>query len=289
MSVALLIFSLGEVEGVLRNIRSLREVVDEIVIVDSSPPVDYEALQSHTSRYSAKVYRALPLGFPEPLRPFGLSKVESDYTLILDADEEASDGLRSDLRGLHEYEAYVLPRFEEGLKSYTYHLRLLRPSAVRYHHRSFDFPDVLGQVGRLDKSHRIVHHANYSDYLIEKARAQRYFTIENVERPFNRQYGHSCATWSLGRVSERLHSTAAIRSARGGFSLGCPTLRGTSCMPLLSKSNVTEASSATSDLTILRTLTNSLARSDGMLAESMFTRTCCGTVSATENRRTLCQ
>src|SRR6266516_407297 len=210
MSVALLIFSLGEVEGVLRNIRSLREVVDEIVIVDSSPPVDYEALQSHTSRYSAKVYRALPLGFPEPLRPFGLSKVESDYTLILDADEEASDGLRSDLRGLHEYEAYVLPRFEEGLKSYTYHLRLLRPSAVRYHHRSFDFPDVLGQVGRLDKSHRIVHHANYSDYLIEKARAQRYFTIENVERPFNRQYGRESLTARFGRRSVSVPLTRGL-------------------------------------------------------------------------------
>ncbi|HYT01152.1 MAG TPA: glycosyltransferase [Thermoplasmata archaeon] len=210
MSVAVLIFCLNEVEGVLRNIRSMQEFVDEIILVDSSSPEDHEALRSLASPYSAKIYHALPLGFPEPLRPFGLSKVESDYALILDADEEASVGLRSDLRDLHEHEAYVLPRLEEGLRSYTYHLRLLRPAAVRFRYRSFDFPEVLGHIGHLDKSRRLIHHADYSNYLTEKARAQRYFTIENVERPFNRQYGRESLTTRFTRRSVSVPLTRGL-------------------------------------------------------------------------------
>src|SRR6266571_6008151 len=161
MSVAVLIFCLNEVEGVLRNIRSMQEFVDEIILVDSSSPEDHEALRSLASPCSAKIYHALPLGFPEPLRPFGLSKVESDYVFMLDADEEASETLMSNLRHLRDCDAYVVPRFEEHLSSYTYQLRLFRREAIRNQRRSFDFPVVLGRVGWLEKTHRINHHADY--------------------------------------------------------------------------------------------------------------------------------
>jgi len=225
MSVALLMFNLNEPDGIVRNLRSMQGVVDEIVIVDSSPPADHETLLRLTSPFSVKVYHVLPLGFPEPLRPFGASKVESDYALILDADEESSERLKADLRKLNSDDAYVLPRFEEQLRSYTFHLRLFRPTGVRYCKRSFDFPEVDGRVGRLGKSHRIVHHANYGNYFEEKSRAERYFTIENVERPFNRRYlqealtlrfrGRSVAIPFADRVQDRPDAPLSSPSARG--------------------------------------------------------------------------
>src|SRR5437773_5492950 len=95
MSVALAIFCLNEVERVLGGIRSMLGVVDEIVVIDSSPPVQHERLLHLTKASGVKIFHAPPIGFPEPLRPFGLSKVDSDYALILDADEEITESTRS--------------------------------------------------------------------------------------------------------------------------------------------------------------------------------------------------
>jgi len=181
-------FNLDQNEGILRNIRTLRQAVDEIVVVDSSSVEQHEILVRLTREYSVRVYHVLPLGFPEPLRPFGLSKVKSDYVFMLDADEEASETLMSNLRHLRDCDAYVVPRFEEHLSSYTYQLRLFRREAIRNQRRSFDFPVVLGRVGWLEKTHRINHHADYESYLADQSRARRYFTIEIVERPFTRRY-----------------------------------------------------------------------------------------------------
>ena len=128
MSVALVIFCLDEVERVLVSIRSMLGIVDEMVVIDSSPPIEHGRLLHRTKTSGVKIYHVVPIGFPEPLRPFGLSKVDSDYALILDADEEITDPLKDDLRDLNEFEAYVLPRLEAGLGSYTFvfcvHLQL---------------------------------------------------------------------------------------------------------------------------------------------------------------------
>src|SRR6267143_6931014 len=201
MSVALLIFSLNEVERVHRSIDAMRGIFDEIVLVDSSSPSDYESLHRLIVGSGVKAYRAIPMGFPEPLRPFGLSKVKSDFALILDADEEPTDRLKRDLALLNECAAYVLPRLEVELRSYTYHLRLMRPSAVRFSRRSFDFPEVQGRTGRLGKTHSIVHQAKYSNYFGEKSRAERYFTIEGAERPFTRSYLQEALTLRFGNRS----------------------------------------------------------------------------------------
>ena len=225
MSVALLMFNLSEPEGILRNLRSMQGVVDEIVIVDSSPPAEHETLLRLMSPYSVRVFHVLPLGFPEPLRPFGTSKVESDYALVLDADEEPSERLKADLRKLNTDDAYVLPRFEEQLRSYTFHLRLFRPTAVRYRKRSFDFPDVDGRIGHLGKSHRIVHHANYRGYLDDKSRGERYFTIENIERPFNRRYLHDALTLRFWGRSVSVPFAARLQD-RPDAPLSSPATRG---------------------------------------------------------------
>ena len=43
-TVALLMFSLNENDGILRNARAFANIVDEIVIVDSSSPEGYQGL-----------------------------------------------------------------------------------------------------------------------------------------------------------------------------------------------------------------------------------------------------
>ena len=127
---ALLMFNLDEAEGILRNVRRLRSAVDEVVVVDSSSPEGYHRLLAAVEPYAVCVHRVLPLGHVDPLRPFGVSKVKSDRVLLLDADEEPSPALVADLRDLAEHDAYVVPRYEEALRAYTFHLRLFRRDAV---------------------------------------------------------------------------------------------------------------------------------------------------------------
>ncbi len=187
-TLALLMFNRDETEGTARNIARLRAVVDEVVVVDSSSPTGNLELRAAVEPLGAHVYRALPLGHPEPLRPFGVSKVTADYIFLLDADEEPSPGLVEQLRKLTEHKAYVIPRFEVELHGFTHHLRLFRRDAVHFAGRSFDFPVVEGTVGHLDRAHAILHHAHMDTYFSDKSRAKRYFVVENYERPFTRRY-----------------------------------------------------------------------------------------------------
>jgi hypothetical protein len=217
-------FNLNEGEGISRNVESLANIVDEIVIVDSSAFDEYEKLVRSLEGSGAIVYRTIPMGFVDPLRPFGLSKVKSDFVFLLDADEETSEHLKLDLRNLTEFDAYVLPRLEIQLRSYSYHLRIFRRAAIRYSGRSFDFPRVTGRIGYADRAHRIIHHADYRKYFDDKARAERYFTIENVERPFSRRYLKELLSLRLGGKSVSFPLIERLRNDPGS-RLSSPAVR----------------------------------------------------------------
>jgi len=86
-------FNRNENEGIIRNVRLLHNAVDEIVIIDSSDPEKEEQLKESLKSFNVKIYRALTLGYADPLFYYGISKTSSDYILKLDADEEPSKEL----------------------------------------------------------------------------------------------------------------------------------------------------------------------------------------------------
>ncbi len=200
----LLMFNLDETPGIVRNAACMRSLVDEIVVIDNSSPESHRALVSAVEPYGAKVYRALPLGYADALRAFGVSQVSADYVLQLDADEELSPRLAEDLRRLTDHDAYVVPRYEIGLRSYTYHMRLFRRAAARFAGRSYDFPEVHGTVGYLPREWSILHHARFDTYFSDKSRARRYFTVESYERPFTPGYLAEAFSLRIGSRSVRL-------------------------------------------------------------------------------------
>lgn len=118
-ALALLMFSLNENEGVMRNVRLLRDEVNEIVVIDSSRKESYLELLGQAEEYGVRVYRVIPVGYPEPLIPYGLTKVDSRYVFRLDADEEPSRPLAANLKNLTDCNAYIVPRYELGLRTFT--------------------------------------------------------------------------------------------------------------------------------------------------------------------------
>ncbi len=214
-TLGLLMFNLDENAAILRRVRALHSVVDEIVVVDSSDPSTSAELSSALVPFHARVVRVIPLGYVDPLRGFGLRQVRSDHVLLLDADEEPSPALMSALRRLSGHDAYVVPRYEVGLRSYTYHMRLFRPDAVAYRGRSYDFPQVRGRVGRLVPPYVLVHPLDPRTYLRDKDRARRYFTVEILERPFTRAYACERLVLRGGHAEVRLPLPRSFFSSPG--------------------------------------------------------------------------
>jgi hypothetical protein len=188
-TLGLLIFCRNDVEGVVRNVRTLRPSIDEVVVVDSSRPAQRAELVEALRLPGGRLCPAPPLGNIDLLRPFGLAQMTSDRVLQLDADEVASPALIARLPELVGSEAYVLPRWEGGARGYTYHLRLFQRGRARYDGPSYGFPIIEGRTEVLARKFHILHAAaGGGDYWTEGDRVQRYLPSDLLERPYDARY-----------------------------------------------------------------------------------------------------
>ncbi len=204
MTQGLVIFNLDENAAVLSRVRALVGVLDEIVVIDSSSPSTADELALALAPFHARVVRVLPLGYGDILRGFGVRQATSDCVLLLDADEEPSVELAAALPTLVGRDGWIVPRYEAGLRSYTYHLRLLRRQAARYRGRSYEFPQIEGLVAHLAPPRVLIHHIDPKTYLTDKGRAERYFTVESYERPLTRAYAREAFALRAWRSRVRL-------------------------------------------------------------------------------------
>lgn len=88
----------NESENVVALVKDVVDVVDEVVIVDSSDDTHFQSLRegvSNTPR--VRLVRAVALGYVEPLRQFSFSLAGNDWILYLDSDERLSPQLKADL------------------------------------------------------------------------------------------------------------------------------------------------------------------------------------------------
>ncbi len=90
--LSLLIFSRDDTEFAKDLIYDLKEFVSEIVIIDSSLDYEHQNLKSWVEELtgvSIRVYFVPPLGYPDMMRPYGISKCSNDWILLMDVDERA--------------------------------------------------------------------------------------------------------------------------------------------------------------------------------------------------------
>jgi hypothetical protein len=191
-TVALLIFSRNDLPSAWTVVRSLTEVVDEVVVVDSSDPDRFaEGMARPPAPAGVRVLRVVPTGSADLLHPYGVAHVRSDWTLRVDTDEEVSDELRRRLGTLGDSDGYLVPRWEVGLRAYTWHVRLFRTHAYVPAVPAFANPTVRGTLRPLARRERLVHHADFRQYGAGGDRWTRYADVESYERPFSRSYARS--------------------------------------------------------------------------------------------------
>lgn len=185
VGIALLMFNYNENEGIIRNIELLKDVVNEILIIDSSDDNNYNYLKNkyeHLDKFS--IIRVFPIGYPEPFRMFAIKNIKSEFILYLDSDEEPNEKLIKFLSDFkyNGIDGYYILRYEKALKCYDYQLRLYKKDKTFYKGMIHEFPKIEGLTSKLDSEKFIIHHAEFKNYLNTRP---SYLLIEAYERPFS--------------------------------------------------------------------------------------------------------
>ena len=190
MSLALLMFNLNQNEGVIRNINLLKDIVDEVLIVDSSTEANYLDLYSAVKQNSTiQIIRIFPIGYVEPFRMLAIKSIKSDIVLYLDADEEPNIQLLTFLKKLENISIeicgfYVL-RYDVKSRFYEYLLRVFRNNCVEFKGTIHETPTITGKTMKLDDDVFILHN-NHDES--EPHNRFQYMVVESYERPFTKFY-----------------------------------------------------------------------------------------------------
>jgi glycosyltransferase involved in cell wall biosynthesis len=172
MTLSVCIITLNEEANIGRTLASLKEIADEIILVDSGST---DATVAIARSFGAKVFVEPWKGFARQ-KNSSLAKATCDWILSLDADEEASTELAASIKKLltsgaaPEFSGYMINRrniyFGKWLKRAGYYpdpkLRLIRRGAAEFElrdvHEDLKMPGK--KLGHLQGD--MLHHA-YQD------------------------------------------------------------------------------------------------------------------------------
>lgn len=184
-SIALLVFNRDDVEGTLRLLRMVGRFVSEIVIIDSSGPLESERLRREAEKITQVSFSHIfPLGCTEPLRAYAETVVRSDRIASIDTDEVPSGGFVRRLSLPIEEDVLFVPRLDLGIGRTMWLPRIYRPGHLHYEGWIHEEPRVLGTSAPVAGDEGLEHRADYSHYLDERGRGAAYLPIESFERPF---------------------------------------------------------------------------------------------------------
>lgn len=98
--VTLLIFSRNDTLAARELVSDMLNYVSEIVIIDSSEKEEHIEFKKWAEKMNhglVRVYYIIPLGYPDMLRPYALTKCSNQWIIMLDVDERASLFLKENL------------------------------------------------------------------------------------------------------------------------------------------------------------------------------------------------
>jgi glycosyltransferase involved in cell wall biosynthesis len=168
MSLSVCIITLNEEANIGRTLQSIKEIADEIIVVDSGST---DATVSLAQSFGAKVFVESWKGFARQ-KNSSLEKATCDWILSLDADEEVSPELAASIRtlvasgGASQFAGYTMNRrnmyFGKWIKRSGYYpdpkLRLIRRGTAEFELRDVhEDMKMAGELGHLKGD--MIHHA----------------------------------------------------------------------------------------------------------------------------------
>jgi (heptosyl)LPS beta-1,4-glucosyltransferase len=192
-------------------LESVRDVVDEIIVVDGYSSDDTVEI---AESYGAKVFRRRPWGHVEPDRMFALSKASYDWVLYLDDDEVLGRRLKSELRDLvGKAEGGGIAAFSTVRVNYDVRcrqilfgriypdrqIRIYRKDRVLYRGLVHELPIVYGKVHELPEEYYIIHYVTPS-----KSKTLLYAYLESIEYYKHHTHPLIAALWKLMPLSSSI-------------------------------------------------------------------------------------
>lgn len=180
--------------------RTLKSVdfADFIVVVDMSSS---DKTVDIAKKYTKNVYTHEDVGYVEPARNYAISKAQTEWILIVDADEEVPHLLGKKIKELISHKSdincYFLPRkniiFGKWIQKTgwwpDFQPRLFKANKVKWNNAVHSVPEIEGSIEYLpvDEEQALIHH-NYesiSDYI---QRLDRYTSITAQELKTEQQF-----------------------------------------------------------------------------------------------------
>ena len=161
--LSFLIFSKDDAEKAMELIDDVYSIADEIVLVDSSGEKQRDMILNRIKWHrlsKLRVFYAVALGYPDPLRMYALSKCRNDWILLIDTDERLSDGLKRDIRSIMRdagCSAFDVKRYE-GKGAYTWQTRLFKRKKVEFRGMVHEHAIVDGKRRRLTDADYYMEH-----------------------------------------------------------------------------------------------------------------------------------
>lgn len=151
--ITALLFTLNEEENLRRLLPSIKDFVDDIVIIDSCSDDNTAEVAKN---YSAKIYFAKRFGYVEPLRMYGISKVNTEWILYIDADDFLSPILIKDLKKIIKQAdnvgagAIIIRRKTKFrnklLRIYDKYIPIYKKNSVLYKGIIHEYPLIKGKI-----------------------------------------------------------------------------------------------------------------------------------------------
>ncbi|OGD86720.1 hypothetical protein A2Z23_02525 [Candidatus Curtissbacteria bacterium RBG_16_39_7] len=184
--ISAVINTLNEERNIEGCLRSLRQLVDEIVVCDDGSRDNTVEI---AKKFQAKVYYHQSQGFVEAARNFALQKASGDWVLVVDADEEIPLALAQKLKEATKkrLDFVSIPRkniiFRKWIKHSgwwpDYNVRFFKKGKVTWSGKIHEDPKTKGKGFKLQANEdlAIIHH-NYNSIGQYLNRLANYTEIE---------------------------------------------------------------------------------------------------------------
>lgn len=185
--LSVIINTLNEEANIEKALKSVRDLASEIIVVDMH---SIDRTVSIAKKFGAKVFFHDPAGYVEPARNFGIQKVTNGWVLILDADEEIGEKLKSEIKRVIEennVDYCRIPRkniiFGKWIKHTLwwpdFQIRLFKKGKVTWNEIIHSVPITTGKGMdfKMEEDFAIVHR-NYDSIEQYLERLNRYTSIQ---------------------------------------------------------------------------------------------------------------
>ena len=191
MAISAVINTYNEAEKLPACLESLKDWIDEIVVVDMGST---DQTLEIAKKYKAKIFPHEHLPYVEPARNFALSLSKGNWILVLDPDERISKELAKKLQEIAKndiYEAVNIPRkniiFGKWIEHSNWwpdkHVRFFKKGKVTWSERIHLYPEVRGKILELPAEENLaIEHLNYETVNQFLERQNRYSEVSARNR-----------------------------------------------------------------------------------------------------------